>query len=127
MNHRFQDQTLRVHQDMALSAFHLLSSVVTSPIPSHTGALDRLAIHNARAGLRISLEAYSQTMAQGSVQPLPGTLDAPSSEVVVNGLPRWKLMRQQAPSTTTSDDVVDSIKDLAQGVHPGPSGGFWSR
>jgi hypothetical protein len=30
----------------------------------------------------------------------------------VDGFPRWKLMRQQAPSTATSDDVVDSIKRL---------------
>jgi hypothetical protein len=63
-------------------------------------------------------------MAQSSVQPLPGTIDAPSSEVVVDGFPRWKLMRQQAPSTTTSDDVEDSDKDLTQGVLPGPSWGF---
>jgi hypothetical protein len=63
-------------------------------------------------------------MAQGSMQPLPGTIDAPSSEVVVDGFPRWELLRQQAPSTTTSDDVEDSVKDLAQGVYPGPSGGF---
>jgi hypothetical protein len=65
-------------------------------------------------------------MAQGSVQPLPGTIDAPSSEVVVDGFPRRKLMWQQALSTATSDDVVDSVKDLAQGVHPRPSRGFWS-
>jgi hypothetical protein len=65
-------------------------------------------------------------MAQGSVQPLPGTVQAPSPEVMMDGFPKRKLMGQQAPSTTTSDDVVDSVKDLAQGVHPGPSGGLWS-
>jgi hypothetical protein len=31
----------------------------------------------------------------------------------VDGLPRWKLMRQQAPSTAAAHDVEDGVKDLA--------------
>jgi len=34
-------------------------------------------------------------------------------EVVVDGFPRRKLMRQQAPSTATFDHVEDGVKDLA--------------
>src|SRR3712207_2956449 len=108
---------------MAPSALYLLAAIV-SPLSSHTGSLDRLAVHYACAGLRISLEVYSQTLAQLRVQILPGTVDTPSSEVVVNGLPGRKLMRQQAPSTATADHVEDGVEDLAQGVHPGTSGGF---
>src|ERR671917_652037 len=106
---------------MALSSLDLLASLVTS-VSSHTGSLYRLRIHYARARLRISFEAYSQTMAQSSVYPLPGTVDAPSSEVMVDGLPRRELMRQQAPGTATAHHVEDGIEDLAQGVGSGPTG-----
>jgi hypothetical protein len=36
-------------------------------------------------------------------------------------------MRQQAPGTSTADNVEDGVKDLTQGVLPGPSGGLWGR
>jgi hypothetical protein len=101
---------------MALSSFDLLGSVVATLFSAYPGGLHRLAIHNGCARLRVSLEAYSQTMAQGSVQPLPGAIDAPDPEVVVDGLPRRELMWQQAPSTTTSHEVEDRVKDLALGL-----------
>lgn len=96
-------------------------------VSSHSGSLHRLGIHYARTRLRISPEAYSQTMAQGSVQPLPSTVDAPNSEVVMDSLPGRKLVRQQAPGTSATDDVEDGVEDLAQGVTPGPPGFSWSR
>jgi hypothetical protein len=46
----------------------------------------------------------------------PSTVDAPSSEVVVDGFPRREFMGQQAPSTATSDDVEDGVKDLISAV-----------
>src|SRR5215208_2763363 len=98
---------------MALSPFHLLAAIVSSLLPSHAGTLDRLAIYYAGAGLRISSHTDSHPLAQGGVQPLPGAVDAPSSEVMVDGLPGREFMRQQAPSTATFDDVEDGVKDLA--------------
>jgi hypothetical protein len=53
-------------------------------------------------------------MAQGIMQPLAGTIDAPNiPEVMMDGLPRRELMWQQTPSTATTDDVEDGVKDLA--------------
>jgi hypothetical protein len=53
-------------------------------------------------------------MAQGIMQPLPGTIDAPNiPEVMMDGLPRRELMWQQTPSTATTDDVEDGVEDLA--------------
>ena len=46
----------------------------------------------------------------------PSTVDAPSSEVVVDGFPRREFMGQQAPSTAPSDDVEDGVKDLISAV-----------
>jgi hypothetical protein len=62
----FKHQALGVHQEMSLMTFDLLASVVTS-LSSYTCGLYRLRIHYARAGLGISLEALSQTMAQCGV------------------------------------------------------------
>jgi hypothetical protein len=97
-----EHQTLRIYEQMALSALDLLAAIVSS-LSSHTGGLHRLAIHYARAGLRFSLHAEAQTFSQGGVQPLPGTVDAPSSEVMVDGLPGRKVVRQQAPGTATTE------------------------
>jgi hypothetical protein len=64
-------ETLGVHQDVAFSAFDLLASVVTPLFPAYRGALDRLGIHYARAGLRIPLQANPQPFTDGAVDPLP--------------------------------------------------------
>jgi len=36
-------------------------------------------------------------------------------------------VRKQPPSTATTHDLEDSVKDLAQGTHPRPSGDFRGR
>ena len=64
---------------------------------AHSGCLHRLGIHHARAGLRIPLQADPQAFADGLVDPFPGTVDAPFSEVVVDGRPSRKVVREQAP------------------------------
>jgi hypothetical protein len=57
MDLRFEHETFRVHQQVALTALDLLSTVVSALFPAHSGGLYRLAIDYASAGLRISLEA----------------------------------------------------------------------
>src|SRR5215211_8236469 len=42
-------------------------------------------------------------------------------------LPGREVVRQQAPSTATTHDVEDGLKDLAQGVHPGAPRRFRGR
>jgi hypothetical protein len=74
MNLGFQEQTLRVYQDVALSSFDLLAAVVTALIASYVGALDRLAIHYASTGLGISVHAHPQTLAQSGVHPFPSAV-----------------------------------------------------
>jgi hypothetical protein len=117
----FQDQTLGVYEQMTLSAaFRLLAAVVTALITSHTSALDRLAVHYASAWLRIPFLAHSHMTAQSSVYPLPRALNPPGSEVMVDGLSGRKVVRQQAPGTSTTHEVEDGLESLPQGVYPGP-------
>jgi hypothetical protein len=82
--------------------------------------LDRLAIYYACAGLRVPLNTHSHPLAQGLVHPFPGSIQAPGSEVVVNGLPGWELMRQKAPLAATSGDLEeDRVENLAQATEAG--------
>src|SRR3712207_5009736 len=82
----FEHWALRVHQEVALSAFDLLAAVVAALFSAYAGRLDRLAIHYPRTGLRVPLEAHPHTLAQGSVHPLPGAIQSPEAEVMVDGL-----------------------------------------
>ncbi len=90
----FEHQALRIYKQMALSSLHLLATVVPSLLPSHARALNRLRIDDAGAWLRISPRTDSHPLAQGGVQPFPGAVDAPRSEVMVDGLPGREVVRQ---------------------------------
>ena len=59
---------------MALAALDLLSTVVTTLFSAHSGSLDRLAIHDACTGLRVSFQANSQTFSDSLVDPSPSTI-----------------------------------------------------
>ena len=75
-----------------------------------------------RWALRISFQAHSQTFSEGSIDPLPATVDTPSSEVVVvEGRPTRELVRQEPPLATALhlQEVEDGIEDLAKSVDPG--------
>jgi hypothetical protein len=50
----FEHQTLCVYEQVVFSALYLLAAVVSSLLSSYTGALDRLAIDDARTRLRIT-------------------------------------------------------------------------
>jgi hypothetical protein len=77
VNAGFEHQTLCVHQEVALSAFDLLASIVSSLLSAHPGRFDRLAIYYPSARLRISLEAYPHPLAQSGVHPFPGSIHSP--------------------------------------------------
>jgi Ca2+-binding RTX toxin-like protein len=61
---RLEHEALGVHQDVALTALYLLGTIVTALFSAHRGTLHRLAVHHARAGLRISLQAHSQAFSE---------------------------------------------------------------
>ncbi len=61
------------------------------------------------------------------MQLLPGTVDAPGSEVVVNGLPGREVSRKQAPGAATLEDIEDGVENLTGVVDLRATGGFGSR
>jgi len=89
-----EDETLGIHQKVTLTAPNLLASVVTTLFSAHSGRFDRLTVHYAGAGPRISLQANPQTFSESSIDALPGAVYAPLSEVVVDGGPSREVVRQ---------------------------------
>jgi hypothetical protein len=71
---------------MPLSALDLLASIVSSLLSAHPGRFNRLAIYDARARLRLSLETNPHPLAQGLMHPFPGSIDSPETEVVMDSL-----------------------------------------
>jgi hypothetical protein len=86
---------------MSLTTFDFLASVVTTFFSAHSSSLDRLTVYYAGTGLRIPLRANPQAFADSPVDPLPSTVDAPSSEIVVDSGPSREVVRKQTPLATT--------------------------
>jgi hypothetical protein len=83
---------------MALTPLHLLAPVEAPLFSAHPGALYGLAIHHARAGLRISAQANPKAFTECTVDPLEGAIDTPFAEVVVvNGGPPGEVVGELAP------------------------------
>src|SRR3712207_7838460 len=99
---------------MALSAFDLLSSVVAAFFSTYAGRFDRLGVHYRCAGLRVPLEANSHSFAEGGVHPLPGSVQPPGAEVVVDSLPWWEVVGQQPPGAAAADDVERSEEHTSE-------------
>src|SRR3712207_4996748 len=99
---RLEHEAFGVYQQVALSALYLLASVVTALFSAYCGTLDRLGIHYACTGVRISPQANPQPFADGPVDLLPGTVDPPGSEIVIDGGPSREVVGKQAPLATAS-------------------------
>src|SRR5437764_8906757 len=53
------------------------------------------------------------------VKMFPSAVQSPESKIMVGGLPRWELVRQQPPRAATPQHVEDGVQDLAQRMEPG--------
>src|SRR5215217_5061463 len=112
---------------MALSSLDLLAAIVAA-LSSHAGGLHRLAIHYARARLDVSSDTHAQALSERGMQLLPGTVDAPGSEVVVvDGLPGWEVTRKQAPGAAALEDIEDGVENLGCVVDLRATDDFGSR
>jgi hypothetical protein len=115
-----EHEAFSVHQQVSLSAFDFLATVVATLFSGHPGRFDRLAIHYACAGLKISSRGPAPAHARLGASS-PGAIDAPYSEIVVDGLPGWELVGQKSLGAATSYYVEVGVKDLTRAVDPRPS------
>jgi hypothetical protein len=104
-----------------LTALDLLAPVVTPLFSAHRGTLDRLAVHHACARLRIPLQADPEAFSESTVDPLPGTIDAPNPKIMVDSGPSREVVGEQAPLTATLEKVEDGVEDFTETVGSGAS------
>src|SRR5215216_2747649 len=112
---------------MTLSTTNLLAAIVSTRLTAYSGGLGRLGIDHSCAGLRVSARPHPQAFTQSCVEPLEGSIYAPSPKPPVDGLPRREVAGQKPPSTATPQDVEESVKDLAEAVDSRSSSPFWGR
>jgi len=66
-------------------------------------------VDNSSARLPIAAMCFPHIAAQSVVYPVPCPQEPPASKVIVDRLMRRKVLRQQAPLATATQDVEDSI------------------
>ena len=115
-----EDQATGIDQEMPLAAIDALGAVVAADTADARGA-DRLAVDDARTGLRLAPDHGSELATQDRVQKCPGAIEPPQPEVVIGGLPGWELVREQPPGAATPNDIEDRVQDLADGMEARPS------
>src|SRR5438067_9563589 len=106
--HYQQHQTQRIHQQVTLAPAQFLGPII-APRASLFTASHRLAVQDRAAGLSFPSGRLSYPLAHGVMDLLPDPLAAPGPEVMIDGTPRWQIMRQQFPGGAAANRVADSI------------------
>src|SRR5262249_56535478 len=99
-----QHESFSIDEQVAFAALDLLPPVVAAHA-ADAGGLDRLTVNNARAGLGIAPEPHPQPLAQHHVEPLPGAVEAPLAEVMVDRLAGGGGVGQQGPGSALAYDA----------------------
>src|SRR5829696_2327785 len=115
MDLRLDHQTFRVHEQVALPALNPLARVEAPIVPAHPRGLDALAVHDPRARFGVPPEPDPHPPTKRLVQPLPGAVDAPEAEVVVDGLPGREVVREQPPGAAAAHDVAKTASRISRG------------
>ena len=123
----FQNQSFRVHQEVAFPATHLLAAIVSARFSSHPGGLGRLGVHYPSAGVRIPTRSNPKAFAQRRVEPLEGAIEPPLAEPVIDGLPGWEITGQKSPRAAAPQDVEDRVEQGTWRVGPGSTTGLRGR
>ena len=115
-----QHQSLGLDHEVTLAPAELLAAVVTSDTPD-SGGPDRLAVDDAGTRLGITSSLDAKAFPKGGMDRLPGAVQPPHAEVVIDRLPGRELVGQEPPLTATTDHIEDGIQDLPVCVNPWPT------
>jgi hypothetical protein len=88
------------------------------------GRLDRLTIETPSAGLATLAGGHPDIATEQIMHPLPGTVLPPAPELLIDNLPGRKVVGQQAPRTTTTEDREDRLQDFTLWRFLGPPTGL---
>lgn len=81
-----EQQAKRIHQNMALAAFHMFVGIKAADPGRFLDGLDALRIHDRRARLGISPNSFAFDFPQGCHQTKPGAFETQTPEMVEDGL-----------------------------------------
>src|SRR6266404_8468785 len=118
-NHQAQDQTQRVHRQMALAALDLLARVIAA-FSRLIRCFDRLAVHNGRRRRDVAPFGFPEPISQRVVNENPRPILAPLSVIAIDGLPIGKIARQKSPSAARSHHIEDRVDHTSTIVLDGP-------
>src|SRR5271166_4576290 len=112
MNDHSQNQPHGVHQDVTLAPHDLLAGIVSIDPPLFV-CLRRLAVDAGCAGLLVSARCNANPSTKSVVNSLESSVTGPRSEVIVDCARRWKVVGQESPGASRSQQVEDRIEHLA--------------
>ena len=98
-----------------------------NPLAPFFGSLYRLAVDDRCAGAGLAALRLTGPGPQGVMRSLPGSVPAPSAEVMKGSAPRWQIMRQHPPRASGAQHIADGIHHLPAGVFDGTAAGFGRR
>ena len=110
MHHDRQDQAQRVDEQMTFSPLHLFARVVATR-PWGFRGFHRLTIQDGGRRRGIAPLLLPNITPQRVVDPLPGTVLAPTVEIAVGGAPVLVGFRKQSPLTAGARDEENAIHD----------------
>ena len=104
-----------------------LSCQRRNPAAPFFGGLHGLAVNNRPAGCRFPAASLTDPDVEGAMNLLPGFLPPPDPEIVVDQLPRRKVMGQETPSAAGAQHIPDGVDNLPAGVFGWTSPRFGGR
>ena len=113
MNAGQEHQPKRVHEQVTLSALQAFASIKAPLRTTHARSLHALAVNDGGAGLKIALDRGSHALTQFVVQSVKGAGGLPAPELTVNGLPGWKVHRQEPPGAAGTQQIEDGFDDAS--------------
>ena len=90
-------------------------------LPTAVSDLDRLRVNDARTGFSGAAKPFTKVASKLSVHLPEDPVLAPAPKIVINGSPRWKIVRKHPPGTAASQNVEDRIDNLPQPILAGPA------
>lgn len=94
MNHHLAQQSLRIHEQMALVSIGLLATVATV-WATLLGRFGGLAVDDASTRLVVSPDLPPNRFAQRRVDLLPCTISPPDAKIIVDGFAGWPFLGQE--------------------------------
>jgi hypothetical protein len=121
-----QHQYLGLDHQMPLAPAEFPAAIVASNA-ADARSLVGLAIDDAGAGLAVASDSYAEALPEGGMDALPGAIQSPEPEVVIDDLPGWELVGEQSPLAATADNAEHRVEDFAVHVCSGTPQGLERR